>query len=83
MNKEYIFVGNAQLKTRDYINNLKHENKELKDRINEAIKHIKAIDFQILNKNTYVYIKLDDLEQGKELLDILEGKDNEVDISNL
>lgn len=32
MNKEYVFVGTAQLKTRDYINQLEKENKELKDK---------------------------------------------------
>ena len=33
MNKEYVFVGTAQLKTRDYINQLEKENKELKKQL--------------------------------------------------
>ena len=33
MNKEYVLVGTGQLKTRDYINQLEKENKELKEDI--------------------------------------------------
>lgn len=37
MSKEYVFVGTAQLKTRDYIHQLEKENKELKHKINKAL----------------------------------------------
>lgn len=36
MNKEYVFVGTAQLKTRDYINQLEQENKDLQQRIDKV-----------------------------------------------
>ena len=37
MNKEYVFVGTAQLKTRDYIKQLEKENKQLKQDIKNII----------------------------------------------
>ena len=43
--KEYIFVGNAQLKTRDYIKQLEKENREKDkeiERLNNIIKDIET-----------------------------------------
>ena len=41
MNKEYVFVGTAQLKTRDYINQLEKENQELKRNCNIGYENLK------------------------------------------
>jgi len=57
------------------IKRLKEKNNKLNETIDKAIKHIKTIAFQISINGSYRYIKLDDLEQGKELLSIL-GDDN-------
>ncbi len=38
--KEYVFVGTAQLKTRDYIKMLEEENREMKNNINKAIQKL-------------------------------------------
>ena len=41
MNKEYVFVGTAQLKTRDYINQLEQENKDLKQKVDKILTYAK------------------------------------------
>lgn len=52
MNKEYVFVGTAQLKTRDYIKQLEKENQELKEEIKK---------YQVdRDKNTKLFINLND-----------------------
>lgn len=46
MSKEYVFIGNAQNKTRDFINQLIKENKDLQHQLEEKQKIIdKAIEF--------------------------------------
>ena len=40
MNKEYIFIGNAQNKTRDFINQIIKENKDLQHQLEEKDKII-------------------------------------------
>ena len=74
MNKEYVFVGTAQLKTRDYINQLQQENQKYKEVIDKAMEYI--------NKNLIVVSILDGVEtfglnsytfDYKKLLDILKG----------
>ncbi len=37
MSKEYVFIGNAQNKTRDFINQIIKENKDLQQRIDKVI----------------------------------------------
>lgn len=64
--KEYIFVGTAQLKTRDYIKYLEKENRDLQQRIDKAIE--------------YIHWRYDDREdmyitQMEELLEILGDKE--------
>jgi hypothetical protein len=41
MNKEYVFVGTAQLKTRDYINQLEQENKDLQQKLDKILTYAK------------------------------------------
>lgn len=60
MNKEYVFVGTAQLKTRDYINQLEKENKELKEDISFCLHSIKqememSTDSRTRNEMTSCY----------------------------
>ena len=38
--KEYVFIGNAQNKTRDFINQIIKENREYKEVINNAIEYL-------------------------------------------
>lgn len=38
--KEYVFIGTAQNKTRDYIKMLEEENREMKKAINKAIQKL-------------------------------------------
>ena len=69
--KEYIFVGNAQLKTRDYIKQLEKDNRE-KDKeierlqsiikeVREYIKDImeKYVDYELVIDSEYILEILD------------------------
>lgn len=42
MNKEYVFIGNAQNKTKDFINQIVKENKELKKQLEKWEHHLKC-----------------------------------------
>ena len=86
MNKEYVFIGNAQNKTRDFINQIIKENQDLqhqleeKDRvINEAVNYIKEkieINNLLLDDYDEVYYEYLSQESVDKLLEILErGKD--------
>ena len=60
MNKEYVFVETAQLKTRDYINQLEKENEELKEDISFCLHSIKqememSTDSRTRNEMTSCY----------------------------
>ncbi len=51
---------------------LEQENKQLKERIDKAIELTNNFAFKILIDNRTMYIRLKDLEQGKDLLKLLE-----------
>ena len=48
MNKEIVFIGRMQNKTRDYIHNLEQENKELHNKIDKAIEYMNGEEFFLL-----------------------------------
>lgn len=74
MNKEYVFVGTAQLKTRDYINQLEQEIKELKEEINKiSKKKLKVRD--MLYSIEYGTLTRERLNQIEEVLFELGGKE--------
>lgn len=54
MSKEYVFVGRAQLKTRDYIHQIEHENRELKQEIERLNNNWNALENYIRNKKVAV-----------------------------
>lgn len=76
MEKEYVFVGRAQLKTRDYIKNLERENKilnhnwnELKKWLEEKLNNNKGSIDGKLTTGEYielqlVWFKMKELEDG-------------------
>ena len=72
--KEYIFVGNAQLKTRDYIKQLEKNNrgkdKEI-ERLNNIIKEVR----EYIKSNEKEYGSLEDNE--KIILKILDKAGDE------
>ena len=59
--KEYVFIGNAQNKTRDFINQITKDNKEYKNQQKEFIKYledyIKEMEEEIGNSMTEPYKK--------------------------
>lgn len=61
--KEYIFVGNAQLKTRDYIKQLEKENKQLHSIIKEVREYI---------ENYNIGMPYDHFVMKESLLEILD-----------
>jgi hypothetical protein len=67
MNKEYVFVGTAQLKTRDYINQLEKENKELKDNWNKLREYIGAEWYCYDNESVECEVAGDILDKMQEL----------------
>ena len=81
MSKEYVFVGRAQLKTRDYIHQIEHENRELKqeiERLNNIINELeKYCNEEIEDYNT----KLKYYENNKDLrsrvLDLIDEYEGE------
>ena len=71
--KEYIFVGTAQLKTRDYIKYLEKENRDLQQRLDKAIEYIGNV---LCNSKAQVRNDI----SGKEidnLIEILGDKEND------
>lgn len=64
----YNWVAEDELK----IDKLQQENKQLKERIDKAIELTNNFAFKILIDNRTMYIRLKDLEQGKDLLKLLE-----------
>lgn len=56
---------------------LKKKNKQLKEVIDKAIELTNNFAFKILMDNRTMYIKLKDLEQGKDLLKLLKEVSNE------
>lgn len=86
--KEYIFVGTAQLKTRDYIKWLEKENRELKNKHNKALKYIDELlsdvkgiirDYSYYKEHNKIMIELlrEDEQIYIKLLEILGDKENE------
>ena len=67
MNKEYVFVGTEQLKTRDYINQLEKENKELKDNWNKLREYIGAEWYCYDNESVECEVAGDILDKMQEL----------------
>lgn len=55
-----------------HITNIEQENKQLKEAIDKAIELTNNFAFKILIDNRTMYIRLKDLEQGKDLLKMLE-----------
>ncbi len=78
MNKEYVFVGNAQNKTRDFINRLIKENKDLKHQLEEKTTKEEAFKIWLTNQfNKTQDIKyLDILMKHKEILE--RGKNEKI-----
>lgn len=69
MNKEYVFVGTAQLKTRDYINQLEKENKELKKQLENKYSKTGILTNEVLyEENTKL------INQQKEFINCLEDE---------
>ena len=58
-----------------YINWIEQQCKKQQDAINKAIELTNNFAFKILTDNRTMYIRLKDLEQGKDLLDILKDKE--------
>lgn len=58
-----------------YIHNLEQQCKKQKEVIDKAIELTNDFAFKILTDNRIMYIRLKDLEQGKDLLDILKDKE--------
>lgn len=58
-----------------YIHNLEQQVKKQKEVIDKAIELTNNFAFKILADNRTMYIRLKDLEQGKDLLDILKDKE--------
>ena len=66
MNKEYVFVGTAQLKTRDYINQLEKENKELKKQLENKYSKTGILTNEVLyEENTKL------INQQKEFIEYM------------
>ena len=59
----------------DYISELEQQVKKQKEVIDKAIELTNNFAFKILTDNRIIYIRLKDLEQGKDLLDILKDKE--------
>lgn len=66
MNKEYVFIGNAQNKTKDFINQIVKENKELKKQLENTInsyteehnlRHNSDLKLDVLKTQQKEYIK--------------------------
>ena len=69
MDKEYVFIGNAQNKTKDFIKQLIKENKELKNRIKQLMNN------EIPTNESLVLSQLYDNQETvslDEILDLLE-----------
>lgn len=72
MNKEYVFLGRMQQKTRDYIKNLERENRMLEHNWNELKRHLIKEQARIVIENTnedeFIYTdllnKIKKLEEG-------------------
>ena len=76
MNKEYVFVGKVRKKTRDFINQLIEENKELKKCIKQLMNNeIPTRESLVLSRK----YKDKDLVTYKEVLEALEELDMEND----
>ena len=71
--KEYIFVGTAQLKTRDYIHQLEKENRE-KDKEIDRLQNMRLKAIEWVKKNKYYFPRPD------ELINILELKNGDKDV---
>ena len=85
MSKEYVFVGNAQNKTRDFIKQLIKENKELKNRIKQLMNNeIPTNESLVLSQlydnqetvsldeilNLLEYLQMDNIQLREELNDV-------------
>ena len=80
MSKEYVFVGRAQLKTRDYIHQLEHENRELEqeiERLNNIINEFNKLIENEINESKLEdnYERVDSLEYCLATLKELKGSD--------
>lgn len=67
MNKEYVFLGRMQQKTRDYIKNLERENRMLEHNWNELKKYIKEDSWTSVNgeiTSRLILLKMQELEEG-------------------
>ena len=73
MNNEYVFVGTAQLKTRDYINQLEKENKELKKQLENKYSKTGILTNEVLyEENTKL------INQQKEFIKYLEDESKKI-----
>ncbi len=55
----------------EWVEKLQQENEQQKEVINKAIELLNNFNFKILMDNRTMYIRLKDLEQGKDLLKLL------------
>lgn len=70
---KYVYIYENEIKKiNEYIKQLQQENKKQKEVIGKAIELLNNFNFKILMDNRTMYIRLKDLEQGKELLKLLE-----------
>ena len=76
MDKEYVFVGKVRKKTRDFINQLIEENKELKNSIKQLMNNTIPTNESLILSRKY---KDKDLVTYKEVLEALEELDMEND----
>lgn len=59
----------------EWVEQLQQENKKQQEIIDKAIELTNNFAFKILADNRTMYIRLKDLEQGKDLLDVLKDKE--------
>lgn len=76
MSKEYVFIGNAQNKTRDFINQLIKENKDLQHQLEEKQKIIDKL-LRKYNEETCTIDFSMTIEDFNQLLEMLEIGKNE------
>lgn len=69
--KEYVFIGNAQNKTRDFINQITKDNKEFKNQQKEFINYLEKEIKQINPNDLYISelnLRLDDIKFTQYLI---------------
>ncbi len=75
---KYVYIYENEIKKiNEYIKQLQQENKKQKEVIGKAIELLNNFNFKILMDNRTMYIRLKDLEQGKDLLKLLKEVSDE------